>query len=108
MKQLDQILNDLTPSLIDFACRLVGTKSMTCEEQDAAMLVKAEMERLGYDEITVDEMGNVLGRLGSGRAGLMFDSHMDTVTVNDEAEWPSRPTAARSATETSADAARRI
>ena len=35
MKQLDQILNDLTPSLIDFACRLVGTKSMTCEEQDA-------------------------------------------------------------------------
>lgn len=91
MKQLDQILNDLTPSLIDFACRLVGTKSMTCEEQDAAMLVKAEMERLGYDEITVDEMGNVLGRLGSGRAGLMFDSHMDTVTVNDEAEWAFPP-----------------
>ena len=91
MKQLDQILNDLTPSLIDFACRLVGTKSMTCEEQDAAMLVKAEMERLGYDEITVDEMGNVFGRLGSGRAGLMFDSHMDTVTVNDEAEWAFPP-----------------
>lgn len=87
MKQLEQILNDLTPQLIDFACRLVATKSLTCQEQDVAALVQAEMEALGYDEITVDAMGNVLGRVGSGEAGVMFDSHMDTVTVNDEAEW---------------------
>ncbi len=87
MEQLSQILNELSPQLIDFACRLVGTKSLTCQEQDVAALVQAEMQQLGYDEVTVDAMGNVLGRIGSGEAALLFDSHMDTVTVNDEAEW---------------------
>lgn len=87
MEQLDQVLREWAPQLIDFACRLVATKSLTCQEQDVAALVQGEMERLGYDEITVDAMGNVLGRVGSGEAGILFDSHMDTVTVNDEDAW---------------------
>src|SRR5258706_12426984 len=35
----------------------------------------------------IDSMGNLLGRIGNGEKTLLFDSHADTVEVNDEQEW---------------------
>jgi acetylornithine deacetylase/succinyl-diaminopimelate desuccinylase-like protein len=32
-------------------------------------------------------MGNVIGRIGEGEKSILFDSHVDTVEVNDEKEW---------------------
>lgn len=91
MEQLKSLIDDYSSELIDFAKRIVGTKSLTCHEEKVSELVVEEMKKLGYDEITIDGMGNVLGRLGEGETGLMFDSHMDTVTVNDESEWKFPP-----------------
>jgi len=45
------------------------------------------MHSLGYDEVIIDQMGNVLGRIGSGSKSILLDSHVDTVEVNDESEW---------------------
>lgn len=82
-----QVWKALCPRLVDFACRLVATRSLTCDEGAVAALVQREMEALGYDEITVDETGNVIGRVGHGEAALLLDGHMDTVTVNDADQW---------------------
>lgn len=82
-----QVWKELCPRLVDFACRLVATRSLTCDEGAVAALVQREMEALGYDEITVDETGNVIGRIGQGEAALLLDGHMDTVTVNDADQW---------------------
>lgn len=82
-----QVWKELCPRLVDFACRLVATRSLTCDEGAVAALVQREMAALGYDEITVDETGNVIGRIGQGEAALLLDGHMDTVTVNDAAQW---------------------
>ena len=49
------------------------------------------MKELGYDEVTVDSMGNVIGRIGEGEKSILFDSHVDTVEVNDEKEWDVPP-----------------
>lgn len=72
---------------IRFAQELVRTPSYSDSEGDLARLVRARMEKLGYDEVFFDRVGNVVGRIGSGPKTVLFDSHMDTVEVNDEAEW---------------------
>lgn len=78
-------------SLLDFVQRAIRTRSYTDEEGDLAKLVKAEMEKLGYDEALIDSTGNVVGRIGDGPNIIHFDSHLDTVQVNDAELWTISP-----------------
>ncbi len=78
-------------NLLKFIQKSIQTRSYTDEEGDFVNLIKTEMEQLGYDEVTVDSTGNVIGRIGSGDKIIHFDSHMDTVQVNDSDEWKFPP-----------------
>lgn len=78
--------------LIAFAQRLVQTPSLSGREGDAAALIESEMARLGYDEVWVDEVGNVIGRIAGGDGpSLMLNGHMDHVDSGDPARWPYPP-----------------
>ncbi len=85
----------LTPeesqALIEFAQSLIQTKSLSGQEEAVIGLVAARMKALGYDEVTIDSMGNLVGRIGSGEKSILFDSHLDTVDVTDESEWDMLP-----------------
>jgi putative selenium metabolism hydrolase len=85
----------LTPEvqqeLIDFARSLVRIKSYPGQEEEAIRFVEHRMVHLGYEDVTVDAMGNVVGRIGSGGRSVLFDSHVDTVEVNDEEAWAFPP-----------------
>ena len=50
-----------------------------------------EMETLGYRDVHLDEMGNVLGRFGSGPRVLAFDAHVDTVGISNPTRWKYDP-----------------
>ena len=79
-------------ALIAFAQRLVQTPSPSTQEGAVAALLAEEMQRLGYDEVRVDVMGNVIGRIGPANSRrLLFDGHMDTVGIGEEAAWPRAP-----------------
>lgn len=41
--------------------------------------------------IAIDSLGNVIGTIGTGSPHILFDSHMDTVKVNDAEEWSFNP-----------------
>lgn len=82
-------------SLVAFTRRLVGIPSLSGHEGDVAAEVQAEMRRLGYDEVTVDALGNVVGRVRGGEGcTVALLSHLDQVDVGGEAEWPVPPFAA--------------
>ncbi len=53
--------------------------------------VAGEMEKVGFDEVVIDALGNVLGRLGDGPRVLAFDAHIDTVAVSDRDQWEFDP-----------------
>ena len=89
--KIDDIAGKISNDIISFAQQIVQTKSLTCQEKDVALMVEAKMKQLGYDEVCIDGTGNVLGRIGNGKKVLLFDSHMDTVTVIDEAQWDDDP-----------------
>lgn len=84
-------MQEIEPSLIAFAQKLVQTKSITCQEGELASLVREKMLELDYDQVEVDEFGNVLGKVGSGPIKIMFDSHMDTVQEGDRQSWTHCP-----------------
>ena len=62
---------------------MIRTPSLPGQEGEMANLVANEMRDLGYDEVRVDEVGNVLGRIkGRGDApDIMFNTHLDHVDV---------------------------
>jgi len=77
--------------LIEFTQALIRIKSLSGQEEEIIKFIEQKMKALGYDEVIIDSMGNILGRIGNGEKSILFDSHVDTVAVNDEAEWDVSP-----------------
>ncbi len=75
------------PSLLQFLRDLCAIPSESGKEHDVARRIRLEMEKVGFDEIRIDGMGNVLGRIGSGSRIIAMDGHIDTVGVGDRAAW---------------------
>lgn len=78
---------------VEFTQRLIRTPSLPGQEGDLARLVRDEMSSLGYRDVSIDELGNVLGRVpGAGAAPpVMFNTHLDHVDVGDHDRWPHPP-----------------
>ena len=68
----------------DYAVRLlekmVEIDSPSGEESRLASFLESEMLSLGYD-VQIDEMGNVLGRMGFGGPTILLCGHMDTIPL---------------------------
>jgi len=70
---------------------LIAIKSVSSQEEAVIRRVEREMTESGYDEVRIDPMGNILGRIGSGPRVLAFDAHVDTVDVGNPANWTVDP-----------------
>jgi putative selenium metabolism hydrolase len=81
----------IKPDLVKFMQDIIRIPSLSSEEGAVIERVREEMLRIGYDEVTVDPMGNVLGRIGSGPKVIAFDGHVDTVDVGDPDLWDRDP-----------------
>lgn len=82
---------DIEKELIEFAQSLIQIKSLSGQEGDVIKAIERQMKSLGYDEVLIDAMGNLIGRIGDGETSILFDSHVDTVDVKDETEWQIPP-----------------
>jgi len=95
MTSSDLLTSETKDELIEFTQSLVRIKSLSGQEEDVIKLIEKKMRTLGYDEVTVDSMGNLLGRIGNGDKAILFDSHVDTVDVKDEEKWDIPPFSGR-------------
>src|ERR1700675_2023603 len=86
---LTRIVDTYQNDIVNFTRRLVQTKSLAGQEQDVAALVQAEMEKLGYERVWRDEVGNVIGVVKGPEGGrsVMLNNHMDHVDAGDESKW---------------------
>jgi len=82
---------EVKADLVKFMQDIIRIPSLSCEEGAVIQRIRDEMLRLDYDEVTVDPMGNVLGRIGSGPRVIALDGHVDTVDVGDPALWDRDP-----------------
>ena len=70
---------------------MISHPSESCEEKDVVMCIKAEMEKLGFDRVEIDGLGNVIGWMGSGEKIIAIDSHIDTVGIGNINNWEQDP-----------------
>jgi putative selenium metabolism hydrolase len=66
---------------------MIKIPSESCNEKDVILRIKEEMEKVGFDRVEIDSMGNVLGYIGQGSRLIAMDAHIDTVGVGDKNLW---------------------
>jgi len=79
------------PEISAFLRDMIRIPSESCEEEKVILRIKEEMEKVGFDKVEIDPMGNVLGYIGSGSHVIAMDAHIDTVGVGDESLWDYDP-----------------
>lgn len=82
--------------VISLCQKLVQQKSYSGEESGVVSVLSENMKQMGFDEVTVDKYGNIIGCIKGKRPGkkILFDGHIDTVPVTEETEWIHPPFAA--------------
>jgi len=80
-----------TPDMVRFLRDMIRIPSESTGERAVIQRVAQEMRRAGFDEVKIDGLGNVLGRVGSGPVVVAIDGHLDTVGVGDPSTWTRDP-----------------
>lgn len=70
---------------------IIRIKSLSCEEKKVVERIADEMRKVGFDEVRVDGLGNVIGRVGNGPRVVAMDAHIDTVDVGNPELWEIDP-----------------
>ena len=76
-----------TDAMVRFLRDMIAIPSESGREQAVVQRIAAEMALVGFDEIRIDGLGNVLGRVGAGPLVIALDGHVDTVGVGDRSTW---------------------
>jgi|GEM_PF-2197418 len=67
------------PAMTKFLREIVAFPGESAEEKDHVKRIEQEMKDLGFDEVEVDPMGNILGYMGTGKTLIAFDGHIQLV-----------------------------
>jgi putative selenium metabolism hydrolase len=79
--------------LIEFTQSLVQHPSLSGEEAAVSRRVAEEMRSLGFDAVSVDENGSVIGVIEGAEPGktILLDAHTDTVGIAPGVPWNQDP-----------------
>lgn len=70
---------------------MIRIPSESCDEALVIKRIKEEMEKVGFDRIEIDPMGNIFGYIGHGSHLIAMDAHIDTVGVGQRSNWTFDP-----------------
>jgi len=83
--------NEYKQEMSAFLRDMIAIPSESCNEKEVILRIKQEMETVGFDEITIDPMGNIIGRIGHGSHVIAMDAHIDTVGIGEIRNWKYDP-----------------
>lgn len=87
LKKAESYQADMTKFLRD----MVAIPSESCDEEKVVLRIKEEMEKVGFDKVVIDPMGNILGYVGHGKHLIAMDAHIDTVGIGEIKNWTFDP-----------------
>ena len=96
LEENKMLTKDREQKVIELCQSLIQARSYSGEEKQVAELLKAFFESNEYDDVKIDQYGNIIGMIKGKRPGkkVLFDGHIDTVPVQDETKWTHKPFAA--------------
>jgi putative selenium metabolism hydrolase len=94
MERNREILN-LAEKYRDYTARnlseIVKIPSLSGEEGDVVSKIAEICIDAGFDEVRIDGLGNLIGRVGFGPRVIAVDAHIDTVDTGDLSQWDFDP-----------------
>ncbi|MCL2684178.1 MAG: YgeY family selenium metabolism-linked hydrolase, partial [Synergistaceae bacterium] len=90
-KKIAEAAHKYAPDVTRFLRDMIAIPSESCDEKRVILRIKEEMERVGFDRVDIDPMGNILGYIGRGKHLIAMDAHIDTVGVGNRANWTFDP-----------------
>lgn len=87
LKMISEYVDNSRDEIVKFLVDFISINSVTYNEGNAVRFLADKMKEFGFDEVRIDPVGNVVGRVGHGKTALLYDSHIDTVEVGDPADW---------------------
>ena len=95
MKEIFLKIKNLSEKYAEYTAenlsKLIRIKSLSTKEKEVQLELKRQMEEAGFDEVKIDGLGNVIGRIGNGKKILAIDGHMDTVDMGNLSNWDFDP-----------------
>ncbi len=89
--EINRLAEKYKPEMSAFLRDMIALPSESCGEREVVLRIKEEMEKVGFDKVEIDPMGNVLGYLGRGSRLIALDAHIDTVGVGNRDNWEFDP-----------------
>ncbi len=89
--KVNALAESYKPAMTRFLRDMIKLPSESCQEKGVVLRIKEEMEKVGFDKVEIDPMGNVLGTMGHGKRLIAMDAHIDTVGVGNRDNWEFDP-----------------
>lgn len=89
--KVNHLSENYKEAMSKFLRDMIRIPSESCQEEKVILRIKEEMEKVGFDEIVIDPLGNIIGRMGNGPRVIAMDAHIDTVGVGNLANWKVDP-----------------
>lgn len=70
---------------------LVKIPSVSGDEEKAVRFLEREFKNCGASEVTIDDFGNIIAKIGSGKPVIAYDAHIDTVDIGQKELWDFEP-----------------
>jgi len=90
-QKIFQRAKELERDMTRFLLEMISIPSESAQEKEVILCIRKEMEAVGFDDVTIDPMGNLLGRIGTGPKVIAMDAHVDTVGAGSLKEWSFDP-----------------
>jgi putative selenium metabolism hydrolase len=76
-------------ALLQLCKDVIRQPSLSGQENKVAKIIQTAMQDHGYDIITIDDKGNLIGIIEGKRPGktVLMDGHIDTVDISDRSRW---------------------
>lgn len=82
-----ELAEQYKPAMTAFLRDLIKNYGESTGEKARVFRIKEEMEKVGFDRVDVDGLGNVIGYAGHGPRLIAFDGHIDTVGIGERSNW---------------------
>jgi len=86
-----ELAKQYEPDMSKFLRDMIAIPSESCQEERVILRIKEEMEKVGFDKIEIDPMGNIFGYIGHGPHLIAMDAHIDTVGIGNPENWQYDP-----------------
>lgn len=90
-EKINALSQKYLPEMTAFLRDMIAIPSESCEERAVINRIKEEMEKVGFDSVMIDPMGNIIGRIGNGKTIIAMDAHIDTVGIGEIKNWQFDP-----------------